>query len=947
MSYVDAIHDKDHIKVVERKNGERIYQVYPAEYTFYFDDKNGKYKTVYDTPVSKFTAKSKKAFLSELKQTHVRTWESDLKQINRCLETYYQGAVAPDLHVAFFDIEVNFDAEKGFAPPEDPFNYINAITVYLQWTDDLITLAIPPKSMSMETANEIAAKFDNTFMFDNEADLLETFLELIEDADVISGWNSGGFDIPYTVNRISRVLNKEDNKRWCLWNQMPRKREFEKYGKPQVTYDLIGRVHLDYMDLYIKFTYHEMHSYSLDAIGEHEVQEKKVEYEGTLDQLYNQDFEKFIAYNRQDTYLIHKIDKKLDFISLANSIVHENTELLPKVMGAVAVTEQGIVNEAHRLGLIVPDKMRRETEFDQAAGAYVAYPKKGEHKWVGSIDINSLYPSALRALNMAPETIVGQLRPTDTNAMIHAYMAQGKKYTFAGAWEGHFCSLEYGYMMEKRVDTKVIIDWEDGSEDELTGKQAYELIFESGQPWIVSANGTIFTYERKGIIPGLLENWYADRKVMQKTKGRFLDLSHGIELPEGFEDIKVTGGVEPMRELNFDKLFAAIDEKDVSAVEHELDRYNVRIEDGKIVPDAAECKLAVSYWDKLQLVRKISLNSLYGALLNAHCRFNDQRLGQSTTLTGRSITKFMSEHVNECITGVADHTGEAIVYGDTDSVYFTAWPFVKDDVEAGETEWDVEVATQLYETISDSCNENFPAFMEKSFHCPRELGEIIQGGREIIAPSSLFITKKRYAALVADLEGERMDVDGKAGYLKAMGLDLKRSDTPAFVQDFLKEILMDLLTNVDQEEIYSKIRDFKNEFAEKDSWEKGTPKRVNALTRHTKEYKKTGKCGIGHVKAAIHFNTLRKVHHDNYTAEIQDGGKVIVCQLRNNPMGFKSIAYPIDESKLPQWFKELPFDDHAMMEAIVDKKIDNLFGVLNWDIADQTDTRSTFNTLFS
>jgi len=963
MSYVDAFHDKDIVRVVERDDeGQRKFKNYPAEYVFYVDDKNGIYKTVYDTPVSKYTSKSRKAHLAEVAQQIGTVWESDYKPVNRCLETFYSPdtTLPPKLNVGFFDIEVNFDKVRGHAPPEDPFNYITAITVYLQWLDQLITLAIPPKSMARDVADGIAAKFDNTFIFEDEGDMLETFLELIGDCDVLSGWNSDNFDIPYTVNRIARVLSNSDNRKWCLWDQMPKKRNYEMYGAEQTTFDLIGRVHLDYMALYKKYTYHEMHSYSLDAIGEHEVKETKVEYTGTLDQLYNNDFEKFIAYNRQDTYLIHKIDMKNDFISTASSYAHGNTELIPKTMGAVAVTEQGIINEAHRLGLIVPNKKRsHETEFDQAAGAYVAHPKKGFWEWLASIDINSLYPSVLRALNMAPETLIGQVRQTDTNAMIHEYLDAHKSHSFAGAWEGKFASLEYNYIMERRTDTMVTIDWESlgnsetaamarlgNKSTEMTAADAYTIIFEGGQPWMMSANGTIFSYEKKAIIPGLLERWYTERQDMQKTKGRFVALQNadgdkGIELPAGFEDIKVTGGVEPLRDLDFDALFVSFEEVDVRAAEKLLDRYEVSVIDGWLVPEKAAAKLAVDHWDKLQLVRKIGLNSLYGALLNKHCRFFDQRLGQSVTLTGRTIAKFMASHVNECITGEFDHLGESIIYGDTDSVYFSAQPFTPK-----ETVWDVDMANELYETISDSCNDNFPAFMQRAFHCPLDHGRIIKGGREITASTGLFITKKRYAAMVIDLEGERKDVDGKPGYLKAMGLDLKRSDTPPNVQLFLKDILIDLLTNVDREDIYEKIRAFKIEFAGLDSWEKGAPKRVNKLTKHTAVYNKTGKCGVGHAKAAIHWNMLRKVNADNYSMEIQDGQKCIICKLRKNPMGMMSVAYPVDEKQLPDWFKELPFDDNAMIDAVVDAKVDNLLGVLKWDIKDNTDTRSTFNALF-
>ena len=144
-----------------------------------------------------------------------------------------------------------------------------------------------------------------------------------------------------------------------------------------------------------------------------EVGEKKTEYEGSLDQLYNKDFKKFIEYNRQDTLLLKKLDDKLQFLELANQLAHENTVLLPTVMGSVAMIEMAVMNEAHERGVVVPNKIRSNLNTvseGQAAGAYVMNPKKGLHEWIGSIDINSLYPSTIRALNMAPETIVGQVR---------------------------------------------------------------------------------------------------------------------------------------------------------------------------------------------------------------------------------------------------------------------------------------------------------------------------------------------------------------------------------------------------------------------------------------------------------------------------------------------------------------------------------------------------------
>ena len=291
-----------------------------------------------------------------------RLWESDINPIFRCLSSNYLGAESPKLQTCFFDIEVDFDPVRGFSKPEDPFNAVTAITLYMDWLDKTITLATPPKSMSWETAEEIAALYDNCFLFERESELLNTFLDLIEDADILTGWNSEGFDIPYMVMRTNRVLSRDDLRRFCLWGQFPKERTFERFGAENLTFDLVGRVHMDYMQLYRKYTYEERHSYSLDAIGEYEEVGSKTKYEGTLDQLFNKDWKRFIEYNRQDTMLIAHLDKKLRFLDLANTLAHENTVLLQTTMGAVAVTEQAIINEAHERGLVVPNRKERLTD---------------------------------------------------------------------------------------------------------------------------------------------------------------------------------------------------------------------------------------------------------------------------------------------------------------------------------------------------------------------------------------------------------------------------------------------------------------------------------------------------------------------------------------------------------------------------------------------------------
>jgi hypothetical protein len=180
-----------------------------------------------------------------------------------------------------------------------------------------------------------------------------------------------------------------------------------------------------------------------------------------------------------------------------------------------------------------------------------------------------------------------------------------------------------------------------------------------------------------------------------------------------------------------------------------------------------------------------------------------------------------------------------------------------------------------------------------------------------------------------------------------MGLDLKRSDTPKVIQEFLSEILDEVLIGTSREQIIEKIREFKYKFKERPGWGKGSPKRVNNLTKYAKEEERLGKANMpGHVRAAINWNNLRRMNSDKYSMQIVDGMKTIVCKLKSNPLGWTSIGYPTDEIHLPAWFKELPFDDAEMEATVVDQKLDNLLGVLDWDLASATNTENTFQTLF-
>jgi len=279
---------------------------------------------------------------------------------------------------------------------------------------------------------------------------------------------------------------------------------------------------------------------------------------------------------------------------------------------------------------------------------------------------------------------------------------------------------------------------------------------------------------------------------------------------------------------------------------------------------------------------------------------------------------------------------------------------LKDLKEFSDFEWKRDNIIDLYDSVGEGVNKTFKQFMIDSFHVPPANGEVIAAGREVVASKGLFISKKRYALMVIDDDHKKMDVDGKPGKIKAMGIETKRTDTPKIMQDFLQDMLEKVLAGSTEEEIIKMISEFRKGFKKLPGYQKGSPKAIKSLTEYTAILNnglkdlRTGKRRTlpGNARASINYNKLREAYGDNYSIPIADGYKIIICKLKDNPMGYTSIAYPVDELNLPDWFKDLPFDDDAMENTLIDTKVDNLIGVLGWDLSKSRNDTS-FNKLFT
>ncbi len=936
--YIDAKRIGNVIKVSERdEHGARYIKSHSTPYIFYYQDNNGKFESINGDRLHRKRHTDRRAFYTDLKKykkNNKLIFESDVDPVNRLLEERYQMDDGPKLNISVLDIEVDKDPALGWSSINNPYAIINAITIRNKWENRSYTVAVPPQNLSMDEALALLVEEDNPDGFGamtmdddyelvaSEEELLVRTIEIIEDADVLTGWNSEYYDLPMIIQRMRIVIGgesidklaKEDGtvdhqfdpserskpflKEFGLFGVLPTMRMVERFGKMEKTFQLSGRIHLDYLSLYRKFTFKELHQYNLDFILQLEIKESKVALGDALDVVYREKFRTFIAYNRQDVDGLSKLDDKKKMIELANSMAHSAGVTLEKTLGSVAIIEQALLRKLHRNGYIAFNKPENEGG-SVIPGAFVVKPIGGLYDWVWSIDLKSLYPSVIRAINISPEVIIGQFDLSKTEEKyMDLYIQYGgesesaskRKEANAKAW-GHFTGVLEYHMVIDETDDQLTMDIEGADESVAASAKEWKQIMLDNN-WSISANGTVFDLSREGIVTQCMTQWYSERQEFQAKK---------------------------------------------KAAIKSLDTETDEVKRKKLSDDK-------NYFDMIQMVKKIFLNSTYGAYLNAFFRFYDPRLGRSVTLTGRCITKHMIKKSCEVTTGNYDFDRDAIIYGDTDSAYCTLKKYIKDN----NIENTQEAIAPIADDFASKVNDSFPAFMSSGFLISEERGAIIEANREVVAKSGLFADdkKKRYALHVVDDEGK------KVNKMKVMGMEIVRSDTPAYMQKFLMECITDVVQNrKDYEYLKKKVQEFRiNTFYKMNAWDRGSPCRVSKLTINAakiKNYNKKLEEGyVGIKKPTIHFsvvaanntNQLMKLMDEHHWDTIHDGDKIQVLQLLDNSYEMKSVALKAGEVYVPKWFKELPFDNEAHERKLVDKKLDNIIGsVLHWDFKRQDD----------
>tara|TARA_R110002153_G_scaffold25751_1_gene81458 strand:+ start:315 stop:2831 length:2517 start_codon:yes stop_codon:yes gene_type:complete len=320
----------------------------------------------------------------------------------------FPGDIAWDrnlINVTSLDIECKFG--DGFPEPALADQEITAITTKNNIDDTYYTFGCMDYDVDKSLMQDHAVEF---IWCEDERDLLNKFVKHMNTTspDVLTGWNIEFFDIPYLVNRIAKICGESTMKRLSPWKMVDARETHTGFGQSTIKYELKGIAILDYMAIFKKFgySYGPQESYKLDHIANVVLGERKLDFgeASDLNELYDNDYQKFIDYNIKDVELIDRMEDKLGLITLCLTMAYKGGVNYEQVLGTVAIWDSLIYRDLHSKHIAVP--MNSESFKGAYPGGYVKEPQVGMHDWICSFDLNSLYPSIIMQYNMSPETIL-------------------------------------------------------------------------------------------------------------------------------------------------------------------------------------------------------------------------------------------------------------------------------------------------------------------------------------------------------------------------------------------------------------------------------------------------------------------------------------------------------------------------------------------------------------
>jgi len=461
------------------------YQTFPYRKYAYVKDQYGEHRSMYGDKLRKIS-KWEKDDSPDL-------FESDVPETTRVLVDIYDSDIpSQGNRTMTFDIEV--EMISGLPNTFDAKNEITAIAAHDGVTKLYDVFVLDKERKVKNTAQQFNkdGRSVSVHIFDNEKNLLLAFLTYYQGVNptILTGWNIDFFDIPYLYNRIKRVCGEGHAKRLS-----PISETF--YSPYRQRWSFGGVSILDYINLYKNYNYGLESSYTLDHIAKKELGRGKVEYEGSLDDLFENDLEKFIEYNIVDVDLVVSMDEKLQFIELCRAICHAGFVPYEDYMFSSKYLEGACLAYLKKKGLVAPNKPKDRKERMQALrdnneekfiGAYVKEPIVGKYDWIYDLDLTSLYPSIIMTLNISPETKLGKISNWNAEEWIKGV---NKNYTIIG-----------------KDDTY-----------EYSSSELHDVIKEGNLG--VAANGVLYNQDKPGLIADILDTWFKQRVEFRKLEKQY------------------------------------------------------------------------------------------------------------------------------------------------------------------------------------------------------------------------------------------------------------------------------------------------------------------------------------------------------------------------------------------------------------------------------------------
>jgi DNA polymerase elongation subunit (family B) len=660
----------------------------------------------------------------------------------------------------------------------------------------------------------------------DEWTLCKKFLMLWSDncPDVITGWNTKFFDIPYLVNRFRKILGEDDAKKLSPWNYIS-ERKTNINGRMLIAYSFVGVESLDYIELYKWYAPggKSQESYRLDNIANVELGEGKISYDEyeNLHQLYRLNFQKFIEYNIKDVKLILKLEDKLKLLELALTLAYDTKCNYEDVFAQTRMWDSLTYSYLLQQKIIVPP---REVQDKDSAfeGAYVKEPQVGLHNWVASFDLNSLYPHLMMQYNISPETLI---EPADYTQEMRDVLSQG---------------VSVDKLLKCQIDTS-----------SLSGVT-------------ITPNGQYFRTDIQGFLPKMMEEMYVDRSKFKKMM---------LQAKQEYEN--------------------ETDDSKKYDIEKRIARYN-----------------------NLQLAKKVSLNSAYGALGSQYFRFYDLRMALGVTTAGQLSIRWIENKINQYMNNILKtESVDYVIASDTDSIYLNLGPLVQSAM--GDRSQDINRAISFMDKV---CETKIQPFIDKSYgelaDYVKAYSQKMQMKREGLSNKGVWTAKKRYILNVYNNEG----VQYKEPQMKVMGLEMIKSSTPSAIREKMKAAIQLMMTGTEND-VQNFIANFREEFKRLPPEEISFPRGLNGLNTYSDSVTLYKKGTPIHVKGAILYNhNLKLMGLEKKYQKIQEGEKIKFTYLKM-PNHFKDtvISFP---SRIPKEFeldRYIDYDvqfDKAFLEPI-------------------------------